>query len=312
MRLGVLVGVVLSAVPMFTSYAADMRVEAAPTSITIGPGDDLPAALESLRPGGPSTLRLLPGTYDVIDRSVAVHAGTAEQRILVTAADPASPPLIRGSLVLQQPSYWTLDRLVFTGTRSGYEALRMNGGSGWIIYRSEFTGQTGYTAKALLNIAPYNGTAPQAFRVAYSCFHDGPTDPPSVHDHLVYVTSMAPPSPSYISRNIFFANLNGSAIKTNSSNVRINYNTIHNAAGAVTVQENTDSQVGLQGVTTERNLIQRVRTLPETNYTHVFWASQLDVNPRPEPSGCCATTTPTAPTLRATSNAAAPAAARCG
>ena len=282
MQRGVLVGFVLSAVPMIATYAGAVT-EPPPTdpaSITIGPADDLAAALESLRPGGPSTLRLEPGTYDVIDRNVGVTAGTPDQRITVIAADPDHPPLIRGSLVLQKPSYWTLDRLVFQGSQSGYEALRMNGGTDWVILRSEFTGQRGYTAQALLNIASHHGTAPKAFRVAYSCFHDGPTEPPSVHDHLIYVTSTAAPSPSYVSRNIFWGNHNGGAIKSNSSNVRINYNTIHDVAGAVTVQENGASSRGLQGVTTERNLIQTIRTLPGTDYTHVFWASMLDISPR--------------------------------
>ncbi len=282
MQRGVLVGFVLTVVPMIATYldAATEPPPADPASITIGPADDLAAALESLEPGGPATLRLEPGTYEVFDRSVDVHAGTPDQRITVIAADPEHPPLIQGSLVLQKPSYWTLDRLVFQGAQSDYEALRMNGGTGWMILRSEFMGKQGYTAQALLNISSHQGTAPTAFRVAYSCFHDGPTDPPSVHDHLVYVTSMAPPSPSYISRNIFFNNHNGGAIKTNSSNVRINYNTIHDVAGAVTVQENGASSRGLLGVTTERNLIQTIRTLPATDYTHVFWASYLDMSPR--------------------------------
>jgi hypothetical protein len=251
-----------------------------PTSRTIGPEDDLAEALESLRPGGVTELRLEPGTYEVVDRNVVVKAGTPDQRITVIAADPAEPPLIRGSLVLQNPSYWTIDRLVFQGAQSTYEALRMNGGTGWNILRSEFMGQPGYTAQALLNVANYRDTAPRAFRVAYSCFHDGPTAPPSVHDHMVYVTSSVPPSPSYVSRNIFWGNPNGAAIKSNSSNVRINFNTIQDAAGAVTVQENGASSRGIQGVTTERNLVQTIRKLPGIDRTHVFWASMLEMSPR--------------------------------
>ena len=262
-NLGTLVGIVLSALPMAlaqlatpapSSLAAEQSA-AVVRSRTIGPSDNLAQALESLRPGGVTELRLRPGTYEVFERDVAVHAGTPEDRITVIAADPDDPPVVSGSLVLQNPSHWTIDRLVFQGVHSGYEALRMNGGTGWMILRSEFFGEQGYSAQALLNVAAYKDTAPRAFRVAYSCFHDGPTDPPSVHDHLIYVTSSAHPTPSYISRNILYDNVNGSAIKANSSNVRINYNTMQDVAGAVTVQENQGAAGGLRGVTTERDLI---------------------------------------------------------
>jgi hypothetical protein len=284
---GAVVGIVLTTLPMVVSQlsgpatplAATEATAALPASMTIQPEDDLVQALESLEPGGVTELRLAPGTYDVFDRDVALHAGTPEDRITVVADDPEHPPVIRGSLVLQDPQYLTIDRLVFKGARSSYEALRMEGGSNWMILRSEFMGQPGYTAQALLNITSYQATAPQSFRVAYSCFHDGPTAPPSVHDHLVYVTSKVPPSPSYVSRNILWGSPNGSAIKSNSSNVRINYNTIQDVAGAVTVQENPAAAEGIAGVMTERNLIQTVRTLPGTDYTQVFWASLLNSHP---------------------------------
>ena len=255
-------------------------VAAVSVTRTIGPADDLVAALESLRVGGVTELRLGPGTYEVFDRDVQVHAGTADQPITVIAADPEEPPVVRGSLVLQNPAFWTIDRLVFQGEHSGYEALRISGGRNWRILRSEFLGRPGYSSMALLNIAAYRKTAPQAFRVAYSCFHNGPTTPPSVHDHLVYVTSSVPPSPSYISRNLFWANRNGAAIKTNSSNVRVNFNTFQDVAGAVTVQETGTTRWGLRGVMTERNLVQTVRKLHGIHYRHVFWASMLDQSPR--------------------------------
>ena len=183
--------------------------------------------------------------------------------------------------MLQKPSYWTLDRLVFQGSQSGYEALRMNGGTGWMILRSEFMGQQGYTATGAAQhlVAP---AAPRRRRSGSPTAASTTARPIRRRCTTTWSTSRrsAPPSPSYISRNIFFANHNGGAIKTNSSNVRINYNTIHDVAGAVTVQENGASSRGLLGVTTERNLIQTVRTLPATDYTHVFWASQLDMSPR--------------------------------
>lgn len=274
-------GVVLAGTAAALPGAAQSLPAPAPVVITIAPGHNLEAALESLRVTGPTELRLQPGTYDVFERSVIAQPGTAQTRIKVTAADPARPPLIRGSLVLEDPRYWTLDHLTFQGVHSGYEALRMNGGSNWMVLRSEFMGAPGYSAKALLNVAK-SASAPHSFRVAYNCFHDGPRNPPSIHDHLVYVTSSLPPSPSYVARNIMFNNPNGSAVKVNSTNVRVTYNTFHNVAGAVTLQQASDS-ASLTGVTTERNLVHTVRRLPGTDRTKVFWASQLDGKPQPRP-----------------------------
>lgn len=224
-------------------------------------------------------LRLAPGTYRVADLDVRLHDGTPMTRLRVTAADPARPPVVNGALVLQDPDYWDFDHLKVEGSITPYNALRINGGSHWTIQRSEFRGTAGWTSEAVLNVASYHRAAPESFTIAYNCFHHGPIRPPSVHDHLVYVTSFYRPTTSHIARNVLFRNPNGAAIKLNSGNVKVNYNTIANAAGAVTVQDNAEEFDPVARVGTSRNLVQTMRPLREgPGYLHVFWANRLNQN----------------------------------
>jgi hypothetical protein len=223
---------------------------AAGRTLTVAPGANLQAAFGGLRPG--DTLLMKPGTYDaglIRTRRVSGQwsAGTATARITVKAADRARKPLIRGSIRIYDPSYWTLDGLRVQATVAGSEALLIGGGRGWVVRNSEFFGarRTGAYANVSFGTDPTYGTgAPRGFDFSFNCVRDAASNPAHGNirpDHNIYLTFAGETSSGKITRNLIFNAPNGGGIKIGSgkagqrgaSNITVAFNTIADTARGI-------------------------------------------------------------------------------
>ena len=221
----------------------------AATNRTVGPGADLTAELERLRPG--DTLLLAPGTYSTgsgplsPDPSTSalppgrkMALGTATARITVRAADPRNRPLIVGEIKLWGPSYWTLDGLRVQAVHAGKDALYIGGGRDWIVRNSEFSGanRTGAYSNVTFANDIYSNAVPSRFAFTGNCVHDAGQTSRQNTDHNIYVSYIGRAgSGGVISRNIIFNHTNGAGIKLGNGGavgapgpwgVNVSYNTI--------------------------------------------------------------------------------------
>jgi hypothetical protein len=152
----------------------------------------LAATMLNLEAG--DTLQLEPGTYeigffDLRNRSTApVLDGQSDNPIVITAEDPANPPLLHGWIALWGVRYLTIDHIRF---QAGWSAsshggpgggLAMLCGVGWKLQNSEFFGaaDTGSVANLLVDGRGVTGTPgndgacpgePRGFSISYNSFH---------------------------------------------------------------------------------------------------------------------------------------------
>lgn len=225
--------------------ASQVRLCAAKVqTITVKPGisgAELNQKLDLLPPG--STLRLEPGTYNVGQLGVLPCRGYANAPIKLVGADPANPPLIRGSLYLAGPEYWTLSHLRLEGTVPRVPTLQIAGGFGWSVDHIEAFGASATGAYANVVINARDGRGPAGFALTQSCIHGAARTNGPAGYHNIYVNSQGTSSVSgTISRNVIFDNPQGGGIKIGFAGAR-------GAPGAwnVAVERNTIAQ-GLFGV----------------------------------------------------------------
>ena len=231
-----------------TAVAMSAPAGAATTDFHSG---SLPGTFRALRPG--DTLRIAPGTYDVGTFTMDVPAGRPGGRITVTALDPSRPPLLRGSMTLRSPSYWTLShlRLQTVDAVSHGEALVMKGGERWEVSNNEIFGAA--QSGAFANVAISNlsltdrTTAPKNWVFSNNCVHDAGRGKAPGHnqstDHNIYVNASGS-TPGVISRNVMFNARSGENVKignggnaklTGAADVRIEYNTLADAGRQVLI-----------------------------------------------------------------------------
>lgn len=211
--------------------AEDCRAQPAP-GVAEGCGPGLAAELRALRPG--TTLEIESGSYDIGDLAVPDVHGTPEEPIRIVAADPAAPPLLRGSLALRAPRHLTLSGVRLEATVEGEPALAVHCGRGWTLRDLEVFGasETGAYSNLVISGArsgidePCADDEPSAFVVERSCFHHPYVDPaldehpdPAVRRtrafyHNVYVSFEGHERSNGVLRNnVFRGNRNGAGVK---------------------------------------------------------------------------------------------------
>ncbi len=210
--------------PTMAAAAALPAATAPGTTYTIGPGSNaqtrMQTAMAKLRPG--DKLRILPGTYGMDLRpDLRLAKGTPTQRITVTAADPARPPLFLGAVNLSGADWWLFNHIRIQGNISRRDSLTINSGTGWKATDLEVFGAKQTGAYSNVNIARFNGwpnTSRYVF--AFNCVHDAgvePTRAGSMHD--VYVTAVGDNGNALIARNSLFNSPQGAAIKVGNGGV---------------------------------------------------------------------------------------------
>jgi hypothetical protein len=155
--------------------------------------DVLRRHIEALEPG--EVLRIGPGRYDIGTVVVRDLAGTADDRIEVTALDPGRPPELVGSLHLASAEHVTVSHLDLVASERGLPALAMRCGTGWEVRDATIRGAADSGATSNMNISGSQPEGPsgrdggetcpdepRGFVVADNCFRDPYTDPALV-DH---------------------------------------------------------------------------------------------------------------------------------
>ncbi|MEO6821069.1 MAG: hypothetical protein ABI468_00770 [Candidatus Nanopelagicales bacterium] len=195
------------------------RTASAGTVYTIGPSDNLQTAMGRLRPG--QTLALKAGTYRTnylrmyaeTHGTTTLQKGTVNAPITLTSADPAHPALLYGGLQLSFADYWHISNLGFQATVKGYSALYMDGGVGWSVTGSVFTGARATGSYANVAIAGSKG-GPSKFTFSGNCVYDGATTNRGNTDQNIYVSFPGSAATSgVISRNIIYSAPQGQAVK---------------------------------------------------------------------------------------------------
>lgn len=167
------------------------------------------------------TLAVEPGTYDVgllrprLGTFGHTAEGTPTAPITLTAADPANPPLIQGSVKLDDANYWTLSHLRIQGTLANTDTLTFNGGTGWSLLDSEVFGarQTGGHANVVVaKIGSW--PMPTNWTIADNAIHDAGADatrPGTQHE--IYLTAVGNTGRGLIVRNLLYNTPEGATVK---------------------------------------------------------------------------------------------------
>lgn len=224
----------------------------AATVKVIGPGANVLATLQSLKAG--DTLQLQPGTYTTgYLRVTPMASGGPSNPITIMAADPSHPPLLVGGLRFYSPNYVMLRSLRIQGTAAGLAGLTMDGGTGWVVDKTEVWGaaQTG----ALGNVV-ITGTSgyPRGFTFSQNCVHDAGKGPAGdATHHNVYVTFPGSTlSSGNILRNLIFNATSGENLKIGDGgtygalgpwNVRVANNTFAHAGRQILLHGNVRNNV---------------------------------------------------------------------
>lgn len=202
------------------------------------PWRTLQHAFESLRPG--DTLYVRGGVYveDVNIPGPAMHPGSPQHPIWVQAQG-GEHVLLKGLLWLTNPSHWHLQGINVTwgpGHRADQHMVKLIGGEGWSLERSELSQAHSYAALLI-------GGGATGFRVSDCFVHDThPSNQPN-QDHLIYVDN-GPDGSGVIERNILARSPNGRGVKIGpgssggpgTSYIVIRYNTIFDNLGPSNVQ----------------------------------------------------------------------------
>jgi hypothetical protein len=188
---------------------------------TIKPSDNpevLKAALAKLKPG--DTLGLYGGNYTTNylrmyaegHLSTTIAKGTATKPITLTSVDPALPATLLGGLQLSFADYWHISNLNFTATVKGTSALYMDGGVGWSVTGSEFTGARATGSYANVAIAGSKG-GPSKFTFSGNCVYAGGMAHKGADQNIYVAFPGSAATSGTISRNIIYAAPYGQAIK---------------------------------------------------------------------------------------------------
>lgn len=164
--------------------------------------------------------------------SVDVEPGTAEEPVLVRAAD-GGEPVIQGLLWLRYLDHWMIDGINVTWDDENDDddhMVKLTDGDGWELRNSELWGARSFAA---LLVAGTTDGRPTGWRVANNCIHDTIPSNDRNQDQLIYVNTGPSPTDGLIENNLLFGAENGSGIKLGGSS--------QNAGGAheVTVRNNT-------------------------------------------------------------------------
>ena len=200
----------------------------------------LSRAFRALRPG--DLLLVRGGTYDEDVAYPPIRRGRPDAAIRVEAY-PDEQPILRGVLWLSDPSHWHFAGLqVEWSERNDPDdhMVKMVGGEGWSLTRSELYGARSYAA--LLVAAQPGSHSAQRWTVADNCIHSTAPTNRENQDHLIYVNS-GPEAHGVIEGNVLFGAPNGSGIKVGSagpddpgtSHVVIRYNTIAGTSQGILV-----------------------------------------------------------------------------
>jgi len=165
------------------------------------------------------TVKIEPGTYTVGSwrprlGTFGHHAiGTAAAPIVVTAADPARPPLLVGSVKLDGPDYWRISNLRVQGTVPTTDTFTVNGGSGWSLMHSEIFGAGATGALANVVVAKLT-TMPTNWTIADNAIHDGGANASQAgKQHEIYCTAVGNAGHALIVRNALYDTPEGAGVK---------------------------------------------------------------------------------------------------
>lgn len=164
--------------------------------------------------------------------AVEVEGGTAEEPVLVRAAD-GSEPVIEGLLWLRDPDHWVIDGINVTWDDENDDdqhMVKLTDGDDWELRNSELWGARSFAA---LLVAGTTDGGPSGWRVVNNCIHDTTPSNGRNEDQLIYVNTGPSPTDGLIENNLLFGAENGSGIKLGGSS--------ENEGGAhgVTVRNNT-------------------------------------------------------------------------
>lgn len=175
-------------------------------------GAALRLQMNSLRRG--ETMYFAPGVYEIGQLTVYACHATAANPIIVTALDPAKPPLLKGGVYLRSPDHWLISHMRFEGTVAGKPSLQVSGGTGWVLDHLEVYGASRTGAYGNLAVGSANAEGPSGFVISNSCVHDGSRPRADAGFHNIYVNASAGPGVSgVITRNVIFNHPGGGGIK---------------------------------------------------------------------------------------------------
>jgi O-antigen/teichoic acid export membrane protein len=221
------------------------------------PFGTLAHALKRLRYG--QRLYVRGGTYSERVK-VRVAPGRRGARVRVSNF-PGERPVLQGQLWLGDPSYWTIRglRVTWTEGNPNEPLVRIYGGTGWRLSRSEIWGAHS-TSGLQVDDGPRDSLGRWA--VTRNCIHDTFATNAVNQDHNIYVADMsASPNPrGRVSRNIVFDATNGRGIKLGPGgetggpkSVEVSFNTIYNSSQNLSLSRDTSR------VTIERNILVKAR-----------------------------------------------------
>ncbi len=190
-----------------------------------------------------------PGDKIVVNGGTYVEAagygavpGRQDAPITLTAAR-GQRVVLKGTLQLEGADYWQVNRINVTQNPSiGRKEflVKFDGGTGWRFTNAEVWGTRGVSN--IMGSASDKNGAPSDYRITGNCVHDNNASGDAfMNDHQIYLMPGYRAGRGVISRNIFFNNENGAAIKaagptsaTGASNVAIEHNTmVRGAAGVI-------------------------------------------------------------------------------